>query len=73
MDALLALSIVTFFETFFFRKILPPGNKKSHATHTKDFCQKKKTPKSLDFMENIFEMVKVAKIYSDSKPFYFPL
>jgi len=49
MDALLALSIVTFFETFFFRKILPPGNKKSHATHTKDFCQKKKHTKVTRF------------------------
>jgi hypothetical protein len=46
MDALLALSIVTFFETFFFRKILPLGNKKSHATHTKDFCPKKKNKKT---------------------------
>jgi hypothetical protein len=36
MDALLALSIVTFFEFLFQKKILPLGNKKSHATHTKD-------------------------------------
>jgi hypothetical protein len=61
MDALLALSIVTFFETFFFRKILPLGNKKIPMQLIQRIFVEKKTPKSLDFMENIFEIVKVGQ------------
>jgi hypothetical protein len=61
MDALLALSIVKFFETFFFRKILPLGNKKIPMQLIQRIFVEKKTPKSLDFMENIFEIVKVGQ------------
>jgi hypothetical protein len=71
---------------FFSEKNIATCQEKIPCNSYKGFEKKRKkqTPKSLDFMENIFEIVKVskivkdmfhqiAKIYSDSKQFYFPL